>query len=202
MEKSPHQRRFVWTIDAADKIVCVNDDWLAFARENGAPRLAAAAVLGQSLWRFIQSQETVYLYQQLLAKLRTGRRPLVFPIRCDAPDCRRFLEMKLSLLAGRAVQFQTSILRQEYRQPLDFLGASRDRSREFLKVCSWCNKIYIPDHGWGEPEEAIGALDLFGPGSMPRMTHTICGSCFDFIRQKLIREEGRGGSVTELQRPA
>lgn len=202
MGKSPNQRRFVWTIDAADKIVRVNDDWLAFARENGAPRLTAASVLGQSLWGFIQSQETVYLYQQILAKLRTGCRSIAFPIRCDAPDCRRFLEMKLSLLAGNAVQFQTSILRQEYRQPLDFLGASRDRSQKFLKVCSWCNKIYIPERGWGEPEEAIGALDLFGPGSMPWMTHTICGSCFDFIRQELIREQGRGGSVTAPKRPA
>ncbi len=202
MEKSPKQSCFIWTIDAADKIVHVNDDWLTFARENGAPRLAAALVLGQSLWRFIQGQETVYLYQQILARLRTGRRPITFPFRCDAPDRRRYLEMKLSLLAGSRVQFQTRILRQEYRQPLDFLAACQDRSGEFLKVCSWCNKIYIPDRGWGEPGEAIGALDLFGPRSMPRMTHTICDSCFDFIRQELIREQGRGGSVTEWQRPA
>jgi hypothetical protein len=201
MEKSPNQRRFVWTIDDADKIVHVNDDWLTFARENGAPQLGAALVLDQPLWRFIYGQETVYLYQQILAKLRAGRRPIIFPFRCDAPDCRRFLEMKLSLLAGSAVQFQTSILRQEFRQPLDFLGASRDKSKEFLKVCSWCNKIYIPDRGWGEPEDAIGALDLFGHRSMPRMTHTICDSCFDFIRQELIQEQGRGGTVTDRGRP-
>jgi hypothetical protein len=202
MEKSLNQRRFVWTIDAADKIIHVNDDWLAFARENSAPRLAAGLVLGQSLWRFIQGQETVYLYQQILAKLRIGRRPITFPFRCDAPDCRRFLEMKLSLLAGSAVRFQTSILRQEFRRPLDFLGTSRDWAGEFLKVCSWCNKIYIPDRGWGEPEDAIGALDLFGSRSMPRMTHTICDSCFDFIRQELIREQGRGGSATDRHHPA
>ena len=37
MEKPLDQRRFIWTIDDADKIVHVNDDWLAFAGENTAP---------------------------------------------------------------------------------------------------------------------------------------------------------------------
>ena len=38
MEKFLDQRSFIWSIDDADKIVHVNDDWLAFAQENvGAP---------------------------------------------------------------------------------------------------------------------------------------------------------------------
>jgi hypothetical protein len=183
-------RSFIWIIDDADKIVHVNDDWLAFARENGAPQLSASVVLEAPIWRFIQGQETVYLYQQIFGRLRAGKSPIKFPFRCDSPDCRRFMEMKLSLLSGTAIQFLARLLRQEFRQPLDLLNPSGDRSEEFLKICSWCKKIYIPDHGWGEVEAAIGPLDLFGRHPMPRMTHTICESCYDVIRQELNQESG------------
>jgi hypothetical protein len=188
METSQDNRRFIWSIDAADKIVQVNDDWLAFARENDAPQLTAAAVLGQFLWRYIWGRETVHLYKQILGRLRAGKTLIKFPFRCDSPDCRRFMEMTLSLLSGQAVQFSAKLIRLEYRQPLDFLDPSQDRSGEFLKICSWCKKIYIPDRGWQELEEGIEALDLFGHHSIPRMTHTICDSCYDFVKQELSQE--------------
>jgi hypothetical protein len=100
------------------------------------------------------------------------------------------MEMKLSLLAGDAIHFMAQILRQEWRQPLDLLNASRDRSEEFLKICSWCKKVNIPGRGWGEIEAAIEALDLFGNHSMPRMTHTICDACYDAIKLELNQESG------------
>jgi len=190
MEKPLDHRRFIWIIDAADKIVRVNDDWLAFAGENTAPQLTASVVLDQHIWRFIQGQETSYLYRQIFARLRAGKSPVKFPFRCDSPDCRRFMEMELSLLPGGAIQFMSQILRQEWRQPLDILDAPRDIPREFLKICSWCKKINIPGRGWGEIEAAIAALDLFGHHPMPRMTHTICDSCRGELRLELNRDSG------------
>jgi hypothetical protein len=177
MDKALDQRSFIWTIDGADKIVHVNDAWLAFAVENTAPQLTAASVLGQSIWRFIQGQETGYLYQQICGRVRGGKSPVTFPFRCDSPDCRRFMEMELALLPGAAIQFTAHILREEWRDPIDLLDASRNRSKEFVTVCSWCKRIHIPGRGWGEVEAAIRALDLFGHQTRPRMTHTICDSC-------------------------
>jgi hypothetical protein len=188
MEKPQDHRSFIWIIDHADKIVHVNEAWLAFARENDAPELSAALVLDQPVWRFIQGRETAYLYQQIFGRVRTGKSSIQFPFRCDSPDCRRFMEMKLSLLSGTAIQFTANLLRLEYRQPLDLLNASGARSEQFARICSWCKKINIPGRGWREVEEAIGPLDLFGNHAMPRMTHTICDSCSDFVRQELIRE--------------
>ena len=190
MEKPLDHRRFIWIIDAADKFVHVNDDWLAFAGENTAPQLTAALVLDQPIWRFIQGQETSYLYNQIFSRVRAGRSPVKFPFRCDSPDCRRFMEMKLSLLPGDAIQFMAHMVREEWRDPVDLLDASQDRSGEFLKICSWCKKINIPGRGWGEIEAAIAALDLFGHHSMPRMTHTICDSCYGAIKLELNHESG------------
>ena len=152
MAKPLDQRRFIWAIDDADKIVRVNDVWLAFAGENTAPQLTASLVLNQPLWHFIQGQETRYLYQQIFSRVRAGVSPVKFPFRCDSPDCRRFMEMKLSLLPGGAIEFISRILREEWREPVDLLDNSQDRSGEFLKVCSWCKKINIPGQGWGEIE--------------------------------------------------
>jgi hypothetical protein len=188
MEKPQDKDSCIWIIDNADKIVQVNEAWLAFARENGAPELSRAKVLDQYLWRFIQGRGTAYLYKQILGRVRGGKSPLKFPFRCDSPNCRRFMEMKLFLLAGGALQFMSQLLRLEYRQPLDLLTASGDRSEQFVKICSWCKKLYIPGRGWGEVEDAIGPLDLFGNHARPRMTHTICEACSDFVRGELGRE--------------
>jgi hypothetical protein len=191
MEKPLDQRRFIWIIDAADKIVHVNDDWLAFAGENTAPQLTASLVLDQLIWRFIQGQETSYLYQQIFRRVRAGKSPVTFPFRCDSPDCRRFMEMKLTLLPGDAIQFISHLVREERRDPVDLLDAFRDRSGEFVKVCSWCKKINIPGQGWGEIEAAIGPLDLFGHHTTPRMTHTICDACHAAVKIELDLESGQ-----------
>jgi hypothetical protein len=190
MQKPLDQRSFIWIIDDADKIVRVNDDWLAFARENTAPQLTASVVLDQHIWRFIQGQETSYLYRQIFSRVRAGKSPIKFPFRCDSPDCRRFMEMHVALLPGDAIQFTAHMLREEWRDPVDLLDASRDRSGEFLKICSWCKKINIPGQGWGEIEAAIGPLDLFGHHTTPRMTHTICDSCYGAIKLELDQESG------------
>jgi hypothetical protein len=191
MEKPLDHRRFVWIIDDTDKIIHVNDDWLAFARENTAPQLTAAVVLDQPIWNFIQGQEITYLYKQIFDRVRAGISPVKFPFRCDSPECRRFMEMKLSLLSGNAITFMSHILRGEWREPVNLLDASRDRSGEFLKICSWCKRINIPSQGWGEIEAAIGALDLFDHLSMPRMTHTICDACHDTVKLELDLESGK-----------
>jgi hypothetical protein len=191
MAKPIDQRRFIWAIDDADKIVRVNDAWLAFAGENTAPQLTASLVLNQPLWHFIQGQETRYLYQQIFSRVRAGVSPVKFPFRCDSPDCRRFMELKLSLLSGNAIEFNSHLLREEWREPLDLLNNSRDRSGEFLKVCSWCKRIDIPGQGWGEVEAAIAPLDLFGHHTTPRMTHTICDTCHDAVKLELETESGK-----------
>ena len=191
MVKPLDHRRFIWIIDDADKIIHVNDDWLAFARENIAPQLTVAVVLDKPIWNFIQGQETTYLYKQIFDRVRAGISPVKFPFRCDSPECRRFMEMKLSLLSGNAIEFMSHILREERREPVNLLDASRDRSGELLKVCSWCKRINVPGQGWGEIEAAIEALDLFDHPSMPRMTHTICDACHEAVKLELDLESGK-----------
>ena len=185
MKTPQDKRRFIWVIDDADSIIHVNDAWLAFAQENDAPELTEDRVLNHSLWSFIVGQDTSYIYKQIFDRVRKGTKSPVIPFRCDAPDRRRFMEMHLSLLPDNAIQFLAVILHQEPRQSVDFLGTPVDRSGELVEICSWCKKVFIPELGWRELEEAIEPLNLFEPGSMPRMTHTICPTCYDSLEQEL-----------------
>jgi hypothetical protein len=178
-------RRFIWILDRDDRIIRVNDNWLAFAQENLSPHLMAALVLDQFIWQFITGPETVYLYEQIFRRVRAGVSPVALPFRCDSPDCRRYMEMSLALLPGEAIEFTAHILREERRAPVALLDVSRARSGELLSICSWCKAVYIPGRGWGEIEAAIEALDLFGGRPMPQLTHAVCNTCYETIIQEL-----------------
>ena len=185
MQESPDRRIFQWIIDNADKIVHVNNCWLAFARENEATELTADTVLDEPLWRFIDGLETSYLYKQILGKVRSGKSPMKIPFRCDSPNCRRFMEMKLSLVPVDSIEFLSTILKLEYRKPVSLLDVTTERSEELLRICSWCKKIYLPHGQWVEIEEAIRFLDFFADAKLPKFTHTICEACHKLVVSEL-----------------
>jgi len=63
-------RLFIYRVDAQDRIVFANDEWYAFARENGARPLKPDSVIQRLLWDFIGNAETQHLFQILLKKIR------------------------------------------------------------------------------------------------------------------------------------
>jgi hypothetical protein len=174
-----------WMIDRGDRIVQVNDAWLAFARENAAPELTREAVVNRTLWFFIAGLNTISLYQLILGKVRSHQLQLSYPFRCDSPDCRRFLEMEISPLPEEGIHFRSEVLRLEYRQPVRVLDAEVvERSNQFLKICSWCKKIYAQGK-WVEIEEALDLLNLFSEVEQPQLTHGICEACGDLVLKDL-----------------
>lgn len=186
MENSPDRRLFVWEIDHRDHLISVNDNWLAFARENEAPGLSREFVLERPLWDFISGHETSHLYKLIFEKTRAQGSTITLPFRCDSPDRRRFMEMVILPLPDDAIRFASRLLKQEFRDLLKILDSSTERSEEFLRICSWCKKIYLPTHGWRELEEAIRVLDLFGEEKLPQLTHGICDVCQAWVGKNLI----------------
>ncbi len=179
------QRHVLWIVNRDDKIVLVNQDWLAFARENATPHLVEEAVINRDLWHFIADKETTYLYKMVLERVRTQKPHLIIPFRCDSPDCRRFMEMTISHLPEDAVKFQSRILKQELREAVRLLDISVSRSSHFLPICSWCKKIEVSPERWLEVEDAIKTLDLFVNENLPQLSHGICNSCFEQVSKSL-----------------
>ena len=88
------RRTFGYRLDPHDAIEWVSEDWLAFARENGAAELEPNSVLGKKLWEFIADERTRQLYRDVFTMVRATDQPKVVPFRCD-------LFLRCDALCGR-----------------------------------------------------------------------------------------------------
>lgn len=175
------KRLFIHRIDPDDIVVYVNDAWLAFARENGAPELTNRKVWNNSLWDFIADYETRHLYQLLLEKVRRKKIAIRIPFRCDSPDRRRLMEMEIFPLEKGGAEFRTVMIKTEFREPVAVLDTCTDRSGKVVTICAWCKKINVPEKGWMETEKAVTDLHLFEAVRLPILSHGICPACREII---------------------
>jgi hypothetical protein len=165
-------------------IVIVNEAWLSFADENDARNLTRDFVLGKSLWEFITDKETRHLYQIMLDKVRTSKSAITIPFRCDSPNCRRYMELKIEALTEDLIQFSSRILKQEFRDPNKLLDESENRSNQTLTICGWCKKVKAGAE-WVEVEEAIEYFGLYENVPIPQLTHGMCPTCSENLRREL-----------------
>jgi hypothetical protein len=183
MQTTEKQHLFTYRIDADNKISFVGTEWLAFARENDAEHLTRETVVGQSLFRFIADQETRYLYELIIAKVRRVGRTIVLPFRCDGPCVRRFMELTISLWTDEQIQFEGRLLREEQRDAVALFDPTTGRSDAYLTVCGWCKRLDVSGD-WLEAESALQRLPLFNLAQMPKLTHGICDRCSDWLTRE------------------
>ncbi len=173
-------REFAYRVDATDRIVHVDTDWLAFASENHAD-LGVDVVVGRSLWDFIAGMETRSLYRALLGNVRRSGRAVAIPFRCDSPGTRRFMELDLRPRSGGGpageVDLVGRLLREEPRMYLAVLDSQLTRARNRIEICSFCKKVFAPGAGWLELERALPCLEVFSREEPPRLEHSLCEDC-------------------------
>ncbi len=171
------QRTFIHRIDSDGRICFVNADWLAFAAENDWP-VTSAQVLGTELLTSISDLQTRHVYGLLIERVRRSGAPVQFRYRCDAPDCRRLLEMHMHYQPEfDQVEFRSSAISIERREPVALLDVrTTPRSSETLSVCSWCKAVQTAQ-AWMELEQAVMRLGLFAVEALPRISHGICPDC-------------------------
>lgn len=172
-------RHFEWSIDSDDRIVSVNDAWLAFAEENEPYFADPMVIVGRPLWEFVTDVQTRRIYTLLIERLRRTREPLTVPFRCDSPGCRRFMEVTLSPDGDGGVRFVSRMLHQEHRPEVEWMASSHLVTERLLTLCSWCKKIKLPGNEYVEVERAIERLDLFGELTLPQFTHGCCPQCLE-----------------------
>jgi hypothetical protein len=158
-----------------DEIVFVNQAWDTFASANCGEFLTRRHVLGRPLWEYITDHTTRVLYQDILARVRSGR-SVRFNLRCDSPECRRLLEMDVSRGLNDVIEFRVRTLSQQAREPQPLFDSDRPHSNEFVRACGWCKKV-VASGRWVEVEEAVLLLGLFERPILPDVTHGICEDC-------------------------
>jgi hypothetical protein len=180
-----------YIIDNENRIINVSGNWRAFALENqGGESCHPDRVMNEPIWKFIAGNETRYLYELCLAKVRAQQQPLILPFRCDAPDRRRYLELKMTPLAREKVAFASRILREEPRERVQLLQHDVVRSEEMIKMCSMCKKVNIAENVWIEVEDAIIDLKLFEKKILPRISHGCCQPCYEIAMVEIRKLAG------------
>lgn len=165
-----------YSIDENDVLVSVDEEWDVFAAANDGRDAVAAKVVGRVLWGFLADDSTIQIYKDIVARVRAGRRAR-FTLRCDGPTRRRVLEMSITSPDGRAVDFETTVLRIEERAPVTLLARHAPRTDALILVCAWCKRFSVGVGEWAEVEDAVARLRTFESPPVPRMTHGMCEPC-------------------------
>ena len=175
-----------YRIDAGDRIVSVGENWQAFADENNAQDACfAPRVIGSSIWDHIQDPETHHIYKVLVEKVRQTGAPITMPLRCDAPDLIRELEITLIPESDGDVTFLSKTIRVEPRASAPLLAGCQPRSEDFVRICSFCKKIDLDGDQWVEIEAADIKKEYFNDTPLPQLTHGVCPICFDIAMAEL-----------------
>lgn len=166
-----------YEVDAADRIRGVDERWERAARESGASELRPETLVGRSVFEFIAGGEVRHLYGLLFASARRRREPIAVPFRCDSPDRRRFMELRIAPGPDDGLAIETRLIAEERRAPVAWLAAPADGSAAMVAMCSWCKRVRTAPEAWEEIEDAVRALDLFDGQALPGITHGICPVC-------------------------
>ena len=168
-------RTFSYTLDAHDRIVAVNAEWEAFARENGAPTLPER-VIGTTLWQYLADVDTRYHYAQLFWHARAYGETIRLPYRCDAPGLVREMEMEIIPYADGRLELRTSMRRQRARAPAPLLDADVLRSEELIIMCGWCKRVELGG-AWYDIDELRAQDPRFETELLPSVSHGMCDDC-------------------------
>lgn len=179
-----------YQIDADDYIVAVGQSWEEFARDNDGADLAVNPP-NRSLWTYFDREDTRGIWQLLVTHVRSSQKSVQVPLRCDAPETRRWTEMTLIPLPEGGVRFQSVVVFEEFRPTVELLDmqAGRDESSEPVLVCSWCGQ---GQHGsdWCDIEDLVRDTRLLEREKLPPVSYGICAGCRDEMSDELA---GAGG---------
>jgi hypothetical protein len=191
-----------YEIDAHDHIVRVNAGWYDEARTSFDARLQDPRLIGRGLWDLIREPTTRQLYEPLIARVRRHAVRVDFAFRCDTPDERRLLRMRVVPAQHQHVAFQVRLLESQFRDPVELLRIDRASSDSFIRMCGWCKRLPIPGGFWVEVEEALQAFALFDAELLPAISHGICPECREKVTRGLVDDAWGTGNVVCGMLPA
>jgi hypothetical protein len=165
-----------YAIDDQDHLIKLDQGYYRFAEENGWD--GAGDSLGRSLWDFVAGHEMRKLQRMLVRRIRDEVGQVELPFRCDGPDVRREMDIRITAhSSGRAVLFSARLRSEQAREAIQpMLDPSAPRCEEMLEMCGWCDRFEV-DGEWLEIEEAAARLELFLRPELPRVSHGICPDC-------------------------
>lgn len=188
----PDFTEITYVVDDRDRLVSVCAEWLKFALKNEGEGLAPEQLIGRPLWDFVSDDPTRELYEAVLEHVRSGATTDLV-LRCDAPECRRLIEMIVTRQPNGNVEFKTVLLASKVRSPQRLLAKSTPRTAQHVMVCSWCDLVNVDLDKWFEVEAAMEYLRLTDETELPRIEPVVCPDCYAKVMEILAVSKPLGG---------
>lgn len=176
-----------YLVDEVDRIVSVSGPWDRFADENDGINARADAVCGRSIWDFIAGDGTRMWLDAIFKIARVRRASIERSYRCDSPDVKRFMRMRIIPGDGGALRIEHEVLGMEERHLPVYIRykSSKDTGKIRLR-CSICGRVR---HGkvWEEPcpEHAGSSGEIV-------VVYSVCEACCRVIPEQ-IRTKPKNG---------
>lgn len=182
MTSSAQYPAVTYAIDAEDRLTQVDSEWERFAEENqGGDDLRPESVIGQSLWTFIREPTLQALYRELIDRVRAGHGPVEFDFRCDSPQFRRRMRMRMVSRGDGIVQFR-SVTRAIEARAEKLHATTVFRGATQIVRCSVCNRYRLPSGEWAEVAEAVTSGSPLDQDRPPNLLWSVCVTCSDRLK--------------------
>lgn len=166
----------VYLVDADDRLIRVNEAWNIFANANDGKELCGT-MTGKRLWGYITDLSVQKLYRALADRIRKTGRSVEFPFRCDSPEVRRFMRMRIEPEENGTLRYACHTDRIE-PQPVSKFFDHFSAQPQAVSLCGVCGRVKVRNE-WVDVEDVYSG-DTAVAQDRPVWVHsTICKSCAD-----------------------
>lgn len=173
MAQNEHAPIVYW-INRNMEITAVAGPWDHFAQENDGADVASANVLGRSIWAFVTGDPARMWVETLFQLAAVTGTMVERPYRCDSPDLKRFMRMRVIPEGAGVLRVEHELLHTEKQQQPVTIRSARNPAASGLLRCSVCGRINKGE-SWREPDlcDVPSATE-----PVLRVMYTVCQQCF------------------------
>jgi hypothetical protein len=140
------------------------------------------AILGRSIFDFIQGDRTKMVIDSALSHSRAHNLTVHKHYRCDGPDVKRYFEMKLTPLPSSGMKAEHFLLKTEQQRYVPAKPDNAeydDRLVDLITRCSICCR-YLWEGSWLEIEDYIVIRrTLFSQVFANSIEYAVCDRCWN-----------------------
>lgn len=168
---STDSQKVIYWLDRKRNIIEVGGAWDRFALENDASKAFSRQVQGNSVWKYIRDDSTRMWLDTLLQLAEITGDAVERPYRCDSPDTRRYMQMKIIPEKPGVLRVEHRVVSTEKRNRTVYFKTSDQMSRNMVSRCSICGRVKSKDQ-WQEPDQGTQEKPL-----NLTVVYTVCPTC-------------------------
>lgn len=182
MTKSNQEKKIIYWLDKDMRITAVSGPWDEFAIENNGRNVVEPDVKGRPIWHFIKGNTTRMWVDTLIKLAMVTGKVVERPYRCDSPEMKRYMSMKIVPEESGAFRMEHTVLFTEKRSHNVHFNYSENQTLQLKQRCSSCGRLRTQD-SWEEAEY----LSPPGEGTLEKtytVIYTMCPDCLENISKR------------------